>query len=522
MKNKNRVWPFLSLLSLLFPTQILAVTCNIYDINSLKTCFSYIGSYDTFNFTNNVLCTDAQCCGASVSPLIMFNYISNKTINGNGYTLTRIINQKSQLCPLIRITNNSSSITISNLKISESGGMPQCGAYDGCSNTIIIEHSQGITLSSLEVVGSKSTGISVWGASNFSLANSSIVNSGVLGVYVGNEVWNAYSTGVKIQNNLLRENRVNAIAIEGVTGNSLSSNIISGNMIIGNHRFGLWPSDRPPYPTGGGQLYIPRSNYMTVIYNTIADGFCTNCFGNAAMGIEIGDPGAGTYVPVKNTLITNNRVYNNTDVGIYVNRRSGTSQYVATDASLSVRGNMISNTKSPIDAPSNILGANTIRNLRVFSGWESGQLGSNFPTGWNLWQTCTNGSTMNKWCPGTGSEVMTGNCLMRSKTNGISCAGGGAFARGLYTPITAGITVNLSIWSRDGASYHPKGCLLFLNSSYTELAKHCRNVTPDGWTYNANDLIEAVAPAGTAFLAVELENTASNAYVDTDEIRISW
>ena len=47
-------------------------------------------------------------------------------------------------------------------------------------------------------------------------------------------------------------------------------------------------------------------------------------------------------------------------------------------------------------------------------------------------------------------------------------------------------------------------------------------MTPDGWTYNANDLIEAVAPAGTAFLAVELENTASNAYVDTDEIRISW
>jgi hypothetical protein len=200
-----------------------------------------------------------------------------------------------------------------------------------------IRNSSDISLEGVSIVNGKGYVIYVQRVNGFRFVNSTLRNSGVLGLYVGHS--DMASTNVRIQNSTFLDNQTNALALLGVTGASKDTNIISNNVFRRNHYRGQFPvaARYGTGFTGGGQVYIAQATGLTIRDNTIADGYCENCFvqqrhGTGVSGIELAMPGRNS---VSNLLITNNTVSNHDAWGIFVNEGS------ALDATVDITNNRL-------------------------------------------------------------------------------------------------------------------------------------------------------------------------------------
>jgi hypothetical protein len=192
----------------------------------------------------------------------------------------------------------------------------------------------------------------------FNFLNSSLTNSGVLGLYVGHN--DKASTNVRIQHSTFNDNQTNALALLGVTGSSVNDNIVSNNIFRRNHWRGQWAvaARFGTGLTGGGQMYIAQASGLTIRDNLIEDGYCENCFiqsrmGSGVSGIELAKPGRNS---VSNTLITNNIVNNHDAWGIFVNQGS------SLDSSVVISNNILSNNTVGLGSASARAFGNTISN----------------------------------------------------------------------------------------------------------------------------------------------------------------
>jgi len=223
----------------------------------------------------------------------------------------------------------------------DDGSVPGCRVADKCPRMVHIRNSVNVTLDGVHVSNGKGYNVYIDGVDGFTFHNSSIVNAGILGLYVGHG--DNYSSRVAVTNSLFTDVQTNAVALLGVGGSV--TNIVSNNTFIRNHRFGHWAVN-PKFGigmTGGGQVYIARAENVLIEGNRILDGYCENCFisntnRTGIHGIELGEPHR---VSLSSIRVTENLISNNDGSAIYLNEGNGI------DSSIFIGGNtLINNTDS--------------------------------------------------------------------------------------------------------------------------------------------------------------------------------
>ncbi len=294
--------------------------CVVRSLADLSGCTDAAQGIDRINIQADLRCTSANCCPTG-GALMRFDNVSGLTILGNGHELLREGGQRQ--CSLLDITR-SENITLQNWSLDDDASVAPCVVDDGCPRMLHIKTSSNIKLDDVTISNGKSYVVYVQEVNGFEFTNSTLQNSGVLGMYIGHD--ERASTNIKIQNSTFHDNQTNGLALLGVTGSSVSTNIISNNEFRRNHWRGQWQV-APRYGsgfTGGGQVYIAQASGVTIRDNVIADGYCENCFvqstfGSGVSGIEIAIPGRES---VSTMLISNNIVQNHDAWGIFVNEGS--------------------------------------------------------------------------------------------------------------------------------------------------------------------------------------------------------
>lgn len=301
-------------------SSIQAGDCVVRSLSDLNGCADAAQGLDRINIQADLSCTSANCCPTG-GALMRFDNVSDLTIVGNGHQLLRQGGQRQ--CSLLDVTN-SRNITLENWTLDDDARVAPCVVDDKCPRMLHIRTSSNIKLNNVTIDNGKSYVVYVQQVNGFEFTNSTLKNSGVLGMYIGHD--DKASTNIKIQNSTFLDNQTNGLALLGVTGSSTGTNIVSNNEFRRNHWRGQWQV-APRYGTGftgGGQMYIAQASGLTIRDNLIADGYCENCFiqstmGSGVSGIELAIPGRES---VSNTLITNNTVRNHDAWGIFVNQGS--------------------------------------------------------------------------------------------------------------------------------------------------------------------------------------------------------
>ena len=518
--------------------------CNAGTIAQLKECVSGLDYYSQQEIilTADMTCsTLSECCGPNNGPLIDLNNRRGKTIRSASstqiFTLKRMAGQstlnkdtnKDEL-PTCHVISGSgaSNIVIKDLILDESSAVAPCSVeeYDNknnkCKETVLWNGASNVTMSNVKVRNGKSYVIRVDNTNGFTLANSEISDSGIIGLYVGTKSPGMnMSQNISITNNTFLRTRTNALAIEGVTGSQ--KNNISGNTFSGNHWQGLFLNKALNVWSGGGQVFLAQGDNIDFYNNVISDGYCSNCYENFVDGIEIGEP-SQPYYPLKNTTIRNNTIYNNHDDAIVV----PTWAQIQIDNTVVISNNYMYNNKvrfptgdpvNPLHVDKATQTGNIVKDVIKEVTWENS---IDFPSGWNSWTTCMTGQAV-RWYG--GADAKQGSYALRMMTGPLTCgtsgAGEGVWIQGLNTPVTPGTTVYVNNWTRNGA-WNGKICLAAINSSFVEFAGTCQSFAKDAWQYNGDPLLQFTMPAGTKYFQVKIGLQSPNAYADLDSLRVAW
>ena len=327
--------------------------CVVRSLSDLSACVDSAQGITRINVQSDLSCSGSSCCPTG-GALLRFDATNSLTIEGNGFRLLRQSGQRQ--CSLLDVTN-STDFTIRNWRLDDDSRVAPCVVADKCPRMVHIRNSRDVLLEQVSVSHGKSYTIYVQQVNGFGFINSRLQNSGVLGLYVGHS--GKASTNVRIENSTFLDNQTNAVALLGVTGDSVATNTISNNVFKRNHWRGQWPV-APRYGsgfTGGGQVYIAEASGVTIRGNTIADGYCENCFvqqtyGSGVSGIEIAKPGQKS---VRNLLITGNTIQNHDAWGIFVNQGS------TVDGSVVVSNNRLLQNKVALKVSGAKVSGNTIK-----------------------------------------------------------------------------------------------------------------------------------------------------------------
>lgn len=319
--------------------------CEIADITSLKRCFDAPSSFDQFSLERDISCASASdCCGANNAPLMHLESISHRTIEGNGHVIHR--GPGALACKAISI-NNSSDILINNITFDEGKDIPPCELIvKDCPSTIDVNESQRVRIDDTHIYFGKGYVVHVWGTNGFVYVNSSLSDSGIIGLYVGHYKY-APSKNVVIADSVIAHSRTNGVAIQGASGtNSSNPVLVMNNIFVGNHWHGLWPVPGVPHGiTSGGQVLVGDAANIRLTGNIVGNGVCGNCnpVGQQVSGIEIGDdtqlrPG------VFNIQLDHNYLYSDHGTAFYQN--PGTRVSELTIESNRIAGNVALDTLS--------------------------------------------------------------------------------------------------------------------------------------------------------------------------------
>jgi len=307
--------------------------CVVRSIGDLSDCINAVQGIDRINVQSDIRCSSGNCCPAG-GALLRLNNVSDLTIEGNGFRLLRQDGQRQ--CSLMDVSQ-SKDIVVNNWMLDDDVRDSACLVADKCPRMLHLRTSSNLMFDQVTVSNGKGYAIYVQQVNGFTFRQSTLENSGVLGMYLGHS--DKSSTNITIEHSTFVDNQTNALALLGVTGSSTSTNTISNNVFRRNHWRGQWQV-APRFGTGftgGGQLYIAQASGVTIKDNLIADGFCENCFvqrrmGTGVSGIELAIPGMNT---VNNIVIEGNVVDNHDAWGIFVNQGS------ALNSSIIIRENTL-------------------------------------------------------------------------------------------------------------------------------------------------------------------------------------
>jgi hypothetical protein len=291
--------------------------CYAHDSSMLISCVANLDAFDKVALTQDISCFGGDCCGNTGRALINLNHRAHKVIDGQGFMITRYSQQKA--CPVIEMVNTS-NISVQNLRLNENGGVPGCSIHDNCPATVEVHSSKSAKFQNFNVTHGKAYVVRVRITDGFLFENSSLADSGIIGLYVGDYDFGP-SRNVIIRQSVFSATQANAISISGVLGNSLTDNQIVDNIFNRNHYNGHWIV--PEGITNGGQIFLSTGHHMTVSGNIFADARCFNCVNQMVWGIELGEP--AHYGKLSHIQISNNKFFNHYGLAFWMNDDSDVS-----------------------------------------------------------------------------------------------------------------------------------------------------------------------------------------------------
>lgn len=278
-------------------------TCNASNLNEINNCIN-IGSA-VVNITQDITCTSGDCTIKIVDKDCV-------TLDGNGHEFTRKTSDKTSPTLLIQ---RSDDIRVTDIKFTDSTGWDS--SIDLYVRTLFVYDSTAIFFDNVHIDRSRSYALVLQKSANFTLQNSRITNSGVLGFYIGyrGSANTDATKNVTIKNNIFANNSTNGLAVHGLEG---TNNVISDNFFTLNHWYGRFKNGNHFW--GGGQVYLGDATNLEFVRNEIRHGHCYNCsdvnIDNNVHGIELGELNTHT---LKNTLIANNILVDNTNCAVLKN-----------------------------------------------------------------------------------------------------------------------------------------------------------------------------------------------------------
>ena len=345
--------------------------CHITDAKTLADCFSWNNSfsYEVFQFDNDVACTGDECCPGGGAPIRLgawgankthgVGYLSNKTIKGQGHTLSRkflpgtVAPQKK--CGVFNIYYTS-NVRVENLSIDD--GLTPAGVdpLNG-PNVANIVSSKDVVFDGVSFYNVQAPFVAqIQRTAGFSFINSLISNASNVGIWVGrlnacntlvdpnNLEWVLQannSANVNISNSIFSGVGTNGIAIEGLVGG-----VVENNIVTGNHRHGQFPvpalvgpsiankAEKVSImiPSTGGSLSVGSAIDLDLRNNLIADGQCDNCNTPSTHAFEVGGVELGVF---KNVNVSSNTVLNTVE-GLWINVGSD----AVADSSFKIENNL--------------------------------------------------------------------------------------------------------------------------------------------------------------------------------------
>ena len=383
--------------------------CEVTSLGSLRDCIDNASSYNGLDIKADLNCSNGNCCSQN-GALVSLQGVAGFTIHGNSHLLKREDSQRQ--CSLLEIIGGD-GVIVENWYMDDDVDTAGCLVGDNCPRMVHVRNSKAITFDNVNVSNGKGYNIYIDGVEEFTFQNSSIVNAGILGLYVGHG--DNYSSKVTIENSRFVDVQTNAIALLGVAGNT--TNIVRNNTFFRNHRHGHW-AVAPQFgtgTTGGGQVYIARAQNVLIEGNTILDGYCDNCFvaegsRTGIHGIELGEPGRAS---ISNIEIRNNTIGNHDGSGVYLNQGN------IIDSTIRISDNVLFNNtdgvqKALFDNGATI-GSNDDRATAYFESFESNNVSGNE---FSVSTFCASDSSVERQCSG---ERLHGSCAVTLTVDGQSC-----------------------------------------------------------------------------------------------------
>jgi len=485
----------------------IAGACNVSSISELISCVNRANQFDRIQVRSDLDCRDGNCC-PSGNAIVNLRSVNQLTIDGNGKRLLRTKGQRQ--CSLIDLAGGS-DIRIQNWVLDDDINTQPCVVNDNCPRMLHIKNAANVSLDNVTVLNGKGYTIYVDQVNGFQFVNSRLINSGVLGLYIGHG--NRASTQVRVENSTFVDNQTNALALLGVKGNDPSTNVVRGNRFFRNHRRGQWPV-APQYGTGltgGGQVYIAQASGVTFENNQIRDGYCDNCFvqnraRSGVTGLELGIPGRST---VEKLLIRNNTIENNDAFGVHGNRNS------VMPASVVVENNRLASNMVGIGIEGGSTANNLVHDTRWFQSFEGGNdLNSVF----RVESSCAGGQVQ-RVC-GT-KDARHGSCVAKVTTTN-DCSASPVRLISEAQSVKAGQQVQASAWVKGTAG---AWCLRFMDASNSVIQERCEPLTDTTPSSVGNLLgtppLSVSVPNGANRVSAVLQVTQGGASVVIDDVKLS-
>lgn len=515
--------------------------CLADSLETLQNCARSASEVDAIRLTADLTCTGSSCCAAG-SALVRLHGLDGLQINGQGHRIKRQSGHRQ--CSLLEI-KNSRNIHLLDLQLDDDESVTGCQVHDRCPRMIFVEGSSDISFQRMAVSHSKGYAIYIQKVDGFRFLESSLLNSGVLGLYVGHGS-NHASRNVVVRDSLFIRNQTNALALLGVVGSEPDDNKIIGNVFIANHRRGQWRV-APRYGegfTGGGQVYIAEANNVLVKDNVVASGFCENCFVqghqySGVSGIEIGLPGQSS---VRDLAIRQNRIVGNDAWGIYQNQNSPLSH------SVEISGNELLNNSRAIRTTGPQTSNNIESDTSVVIDWEQDEPRS---AQWQRSTQCVSSTEQVRPHCDRSSSLFGACALVIESTS--DCAAG-VTVTGPVHAVRDHAELRVDGWYKTSAnaaslaSVAGEVCLEFLDHASRSLTVQCAPVhsqylaaapagsehiagqVPHGAathvesahrTYHRISGLTGSAPAGAAFARLRLRNLLENSHLMFDHFKLS-
>ncbi len=490
------------------PTAVpeLSSACNVSSLSQLVTCVNQASNFDLINVRNDLSCTGGNCCPSNKA-IVELRGISNLTIEGNGTRFLRSGGQRQ--CSLIDVIGGS-NITIKNWTVDDDIASAPCQVADRCPRMIHVRNASTVTLDNMTVQNGKGYTIYIDRVNGFEFINSRLINSGVLGLYIGHG--DRPSTNVRVENSLFVDNQTNALALLGVTGSNENVNVVRNNRFFRNHRLGQFPV-APQFGTGltgGGQVYLAQVTGLTFENNTIRDGYCANCFvqrraRSGVTGLELGIPNRAT---VSRMRVANNTISHHDGFGIHSNTNSILPNDVV------VQNNLLNNNTQGLGINGGQPSNNVENDTRWFQSFEGNNDLSSF---FNVNQSCP-GAIVRRQC-GT-ADARFGSCVAEITTS-ADCSANPVRLSSKQQSVNPGDAVQASAWVSSTAG---RWCLVFSNNG-SFVSERCEPLANSQPT-TVDNLLGTPAlgervPNGANQVSAELRITQGGVRVVIDDVKLS-
>ncbi len=476
-------------------------SCIASDVNSLLACVRTGGANGRIDLSQDITCT-GNCC-PNGSALLKINGLRNLKIAGNGHRLLRTNGHRQ--CSLLDI-DNATNISVNNVFLDDDRRVGGCQVTDRCPRMVHIKSSNNIRFDQVHISHGKGYAFYVQGTDGFGFDNSTLHNSGVLGMYIGHG--DNASSNIRINGSVFSDNQTNGLAIRGLRGPSITSNLVSNNVFIRNHRRGQW-AVAPKFGTGftgGGQLYIAQAENITVRNNVVKDGYCANCFvqrknRSGVSGIEIGLPNTAS---VRNAQINNNTVTNHDAFGISQNANTVLSN-------VKISSNQLLNNSSGVQ-----MAGNRVITTQRFDSFEANNdVGSVFKGS----VSCSANGSVSRRCD---SQARFGQCAVQLKLGSADCDNVQAELLGPRITVREGQSVVANGWVQN-----PTGqwCVLFRDGSGNKLKERCKNLgdtqRSDIQSFVGLPGIDERSPAGSRTVQLRVTHSQAGKSMVLDDLKLS-